>query len=227
MIAAAATFRAIAASATFRAIAAAPTFRVFAPSDRVGRPHVAALVAACAAVDAVAAGILLLGTPLPPSVAGPAAVVLHGTAVLFLIRLARARPSRGWLGGAAVLAVPCLGVAVATAILVTRGRGSAVTGRRPKARRRPALTMAAMQRLGGALTTCDALDCGDEEQRRAALSALSRREDSEAIALLRRAAAGHDPDLALSAALVLDEIGERAERQVDPLDLAEVRNGTG
>jgi hypothetical protein len=141
--------------------------------------------------------------------------------------LARARPSRQWLGGAAVLAVPCVGAAVATAIFVTRGRGSVVTGRRRKARRRQVLSMAAMQRLGGALSTCDALDCGDEEQRRAALSELSRREDPEAIALLRRAAAGPDPDLALSAALVLDEIGERAELQVDSRDPAEVRNGTG
>jgi HEAT repeat protein len=71
------------------------------------------------------------------------------------------------------------------------------------------------------------LDGGDEEQRRAALWALSRRGDPEAIALLRRAAAGRDPDLALSAALVLDEVGERAERHLDRLDLAEVRHGAG
>ena len=84
--------------------------------------------------------------------------------------------------------------------------------------------MASVQRLGTALSPCDALDCGDEEQRRAALSALSRREDSEAIALLRRTAAGRDPDLALPAALVLDEIGERAERRVNRLDPAVVRH---
>jgi len=87
--------------------------------------------------------------------------------------------------------------------------------------------MAAMQRLGTALSPCDALDRGDEEQRRAALSALSRREDPEAIALLRRTAAGRDPDLALPAALVLDEIGERAERHVNRLDPAEVRHEAG
>ena len=84
-----------------------------------------------------------------------------------------------------------------------------------------------MQRLGGGLSPYDALDGGDEEQRRAALLALSRRGDPEAIALLRRAAAGRDPDLALSAALVLDEIGERAERRVERLDSAEVRRGAG
>jgi len=71
------------------------------------------------------------------------------------------------------------------------------------------------------------LDCGDEDQRRAALWALSRREDPEAIALLRRAASGCDPDLALSAALVLDEISERAEHRVERLNLTEARHGVG
>jgi hypothetical protein len=216
--------------------AAALTMRAIVPSDRVDRPRAAALITACAAcaacvacaaVDAVAAGILLLGTPLSPPLEGLAIVVSHGMAILLLSGLAGARPSRRWLCVAAILTVPCVGAAVAAAILVPRGRGSATTGRRRKPRRRPALTMAAMKRLGGALSACDALDCGDEEQRRDALSALSRRGDAEAIALLRRAAASGDPDLALSAALVLDEIGERAERQVDRLDPAEARYGTG
>jgi hypothetical protein len=187
----------------------------------------AALVAASAAVDAVAVVILLLGAPLPGLLEGLAVAVSHGTAILLLSGLARAHPSRRWLCRAAMLVIPCVGAAVVAAILVTRGRGSAGMGRRRKTRRRPALTMAEMRRLGGALSACDALDCGDEEQRRAALSSLSRRRDAEAIALLRRAAASGDPDLALSAALVLDEIGERAERQVDRLDPAEVRDGTG
>jgi len=78
--------------------------------------------------------------------------------------------------------------------------------------------MAALKHLGGALSTYDALESGDDERRRAALSALSRRGDPEAIALLRRAAAGRDSDLALCAALVLDEIAERTERRIDQLD---------
>jgi len=200
---------------------------MIALADREGRLHDPALLVACAAIDTVAAGILLLGTPLPPSLEGLAAAATHGMAVLLLSSLARGRPSRRWLGVAAVLAVPLIGAAVVTAILFTRGRGSAAMERRRKARERPALTTAAMQRLAGGLSPCDALDCGDEEQRRTALAALSRRGDPEAIALLRRAARGRDPDLALSAALVLDEIGERAERQVDRLIPAEVRYGVG
>ncbi|TMQ56946.1 MAG: hypothetical protein E6K76_11895 [Candidatus Eisenbacteria bacterium] len=205
-------------------IGAAPAIRVIGGSGRGDRPRGAALLAACVAFDAVAAGILLLGTPLPPLLKGVAAAVSHGAAVLLSSRSARGQPSRRWLSAAAVLAVPCAGAAVATAIFLTRGGGSTSMGRRRKARWRPSLTMASVQRLGTALSPCDALDCGDEEQRRAALSALSRREDSEAIALLRRTAAGRDPDLALPAALVLDEIGERAERRVNRLDPAVVRH---
>ena len=208
-------------------IAAAPAVRVIAPADREVRPREAALVAACAALDAIAAGILLLGTPFPPSLAVLAAAVSHATAILLLFGVARARPSRRWLCGAAVLAIPGVGAAVAAAVLVTRGKGSAVRGRVRRGRRRPALTMAAIQRLGSTLSTCDALDGCDGEQRRAALSALSRRGDPDAIALLHRAVMSGDPDLALSAALVLEEIGERAECQVEPPVPAEVRNGTG
>lgn len=207
--------------------AALQMIRVIAPAERVHRLRGVALFVACTAVDAVAAGILLIGTPLAPSFELLAAAVLHATSVLFLSGLARERPSRRWLCVAAVLAVPFVGAAVAATILATRGRGSFVMERRTKARRRPTLATAAIQRLGGALSLCDALDRGDEEQRRDALWALSRRRDPEAIALLRRAAAGRDPDLALSAALVMDEIGERAEREEDPLGPAEVRHAAG
>ncbi len=207
-------------------IAGASTIRLVVPSDREVRPHGTALLIACAAVDAVPAGILLFGAPLPPSFGGlAAAATLHALAVLLLSGFARARPSRRWLCVAAVLAVPFVGATVAIAILLTRGRASTAMERRRKARRRPALTMAAIQHLGNALSPCDALDRGDEEQRRSALSALLRRGGPEAITLLRRATAGRDPDLALSAALVLDEIGERAERHLDRLDPAGVRHG--
>jgi hypothetical protein len=207
--------------------AALPVPRVLAPSNRVAWLRVAAFLAACAAVDAVAAGILLLGTPLPALLEGLAAAVSHGIAVLFMWDLARERPSRRWLCLAAVLAVPFVGAAVATTILVTKGRGSFAIEGRTRARRRPALTTDAIQRLGTQLSPCDALDGGDEEQRRAALWTLSRRRDPEAIALLRRAASSRDPDLALSAALVMDEFCERAEREVDAPGPAEVRHVAG
>ena len=198
--------------------------RVVVRSDRVSRPHWAALVVPSAAADALAAGTLLLGTPLPP-LESLGLAVLHGTAVLLLWEeLACVPPSRRFLCVAALLAVPFVGAAVALATLVTRGRDSAALGLGRRARRRGALTAAAIQRFADALSPLDALECGNEEERRAALYRLSRRRDPEAIALLRRAAAGRDPNLALSAALVLDEIGERAEREAGRLDPVEVRH---
>jgi hypothetical protein len=181
------------------------------------------LLALCAAADAVAAAILLVDVPLSPLLQGVVLAVTHETAVLVLFFMTRGRPSRRWLCVAAVTLVPLVGAAVAAATLVTRGRATAATGPHPKARPRPALTMAAMERLGDSLSPCDALSCDDEEARHAAMSALSQRGDREAIALLRWAAAGHDADLALSAALALDEIGKRAERRGGRLDRAEVR----
>ena len=207
--------------------AARSTLRLIDPSAPSDRTLAVLLLAACAAVDAAAVGTLLLDTPLPPSLEVFAAAVLHGTAVLFLSGLALGRPSHWWLCASAVLAVPGAGAAVAAVVLVTRGRNSAALERRRKARRRPELSKVAMQRLADSLSPCDALECGDETARRAALTSLSRREDPEAIAVLLRAAGGRDPELALSAALVLDEIGERAERRMRRLELAEVRHAAG
>ena len=73
----------------------------------------------------------------------------------------------------------------------------------------------------------DALERGDDEQRRAALWALSRAGGPEAIALLRRTAAGRDPDLALSAALALDEIAERSEQHGAGTDVERLQHGVG
>lgn len=196
--------------------ATAPALRLIVSPSHGDRPRQVAALAACAAVDALAVGILLVGTPLPLPLEGVAAAVSHGTAVILLSGLARGRPSRQWLCVGAALAVPLIGTAVAAAILATRGRAWTPRRRRGGAHRRPALALVEMKRLGGALSPCDALERGDEEQRGAALRALSRRDDPEAIALLRRVAAGPEPDLALFAALVLDEIGERAERRSRP-----------
>jgi hypothetical protein len=91
-------------------------------------------------------------------------------------------------------AIPGVGVAVAAVSYATRGRDSVAPRRRKPVRRVGALSPAAIQRLGDSLSLSDALEHGEEDQRRDALSALSRREDPEAIALLRRATAGHDPD---------------------------------
>ena len=186
-------------------------------------------LAACAGLDALAAGMLLLGSPPAPLLGVAAGLALHGAVVLLLSRAipAGTRPGARWLCVSAVLAVPGVGAAVAIAALVTRGRGSAFRRRRRPAGRRPTYSRAALERLAGALSPCDALLGGDAERQRDALTGLARRSDPEAIALLRRATAGPDADLAVRAALVLDEIAERAELRACARHSAEARHGTG
>jgi len=182
---------------------------------------------ACAAIDAVAAAMLLMHTPLSPGMAVVVAATAHVVAVVLLFGAAGASTSRGWLGTAAALTVPGVGVAVAGAVILTKGRDR--IGRRwgPSVRRHAPRAMEALYRLGHALCPSDALDGGGEEERRSALSVLTRRADHEAIALLRRASAATDSDLALAAALALDKIGERLERGAYRLNPGELRRAAG
>ena len=182
---------------------------------------------ACAAIDAFAAAMLLVHTPLSPVVAGVVAATAHVVAVVLPFGAAGARTSRGWLGTAAALTVPGAGVAVAAVAILTKGRDRSARRCGPSARRRAPRAMDALHRLGHALCPSDALDGGDGEERRSALSALTRRADHEAIALLRRASAAPDSDLALAAALALDKIGERLERGAYRLSPGDLRRAAG
>ena len=171
------------------------------------------LLALGVAVDAWAVAFLLGGTSHGPMVSAFAATSLHAAAVLMVLVAARTRPSRRWLALAAGLCVPFAGAAVAIVATVTRGRGRIARPRRRIARLRPGVALAEARRVREALPLWDALTADDHEQRRAALITLSRRNDAEAIAMLRRTAAAPDPDLALSSALALDEISRRGERR--------------
>ena len=182
-------------------------------------------IALCLALEAASLALLLSGASLLGAPRGVAAAVLHLTAALLVAAGPTPQSSRRWLCAAVVLAVPCVGAAVATAVLCTKGRGPDSAGRGFGIHRRRALTVADARRLGETLSPPDALDLGDEEQRRAALLALARRTDPEGVTLLRWAASGRDPDLALLAALALDEIRERAEAAASPVEPAAPRVG--
>jgi hypothetical protein len=184
-----------------------------------------ALVLASAVVDGVAVSALLLVSEAPSLTAGLATLALHAAAALLLMGVTDMHLSRRRLGLTALLVVPFAGVAVAAAAGFTRGCGPEEMRRRRAGRPARPSPAAAIRRLGRALPLGDALVCGDVERRRAALLGLSQRGDSEAIALLRWAASAPDPDLALVAALALDEIGERAEREVLRPELGRLRHG--
>ena len=61
-------------------------------------------------------------------------------------------------------------------------------------------------RLAVALPSCEALSAGTVEERRAIIATLVRRGDADAVALLRWALGASDPDLAVDAALALEEM---------------------
>jgi hypothetical protein len=164
----------------------------------------AATIATAVAVDAVATWLLLRGAPLNGA-------ALH-LLVVSIIGFCAERPSDRLLCLAAAAAVPGAGPAVAAVVIATRGRGTAALALLPPIRTANALTPAAAERLGEDLSPCDALDGGNEDQRRAALAKLVRRADPEATALLRWVAGRPEPELAMAAALALDEIEARGER---------------
>lgn len=188
---------------------------VFAGTSREARVGDGALVGASVALDSAAAAILLGAVPLPAPIGAIVVMAAHVIAILLLSSVTSVRPSRLWLCLTATLAVPCVGAAVAIAVLVTKGRGKARKARERTGRLRRKLTVAAIERMATALSPCDAMQSGDEDERRIAVLALSRDGGPAAIALLRRATAHPDPDVALSAALVLDELGARAEQLSD------------
>src|SRR3989442_13403417 len=114
---------------------------------------VVALLAACTAIDSIATGILLFGSPLPAALSGVAAAALHATAALLLAGSPPAPSSRRLLCMAGALAVPLAGPRGAAVALLPRGRGSAAMGRPLEARGREALTVGPMRRLGAALSS--------------------------------------------------------------------------
>ena len=185
------------------------------------------LFAAGAGVDTVATALLLAGSADAPGVAVLAAASLHAMAALPVLGLTRLGGSRRWLSLAAAFCVPLVGTAVAIAATVTTGRGRIVRRRRRIFRRRPAVALAEARRVRDALPLWEALTGDDHEQRHAALRELSRRDDAEAIAMARRAVVADDPDLALSAALALDEISERVERSLLVRNAWSVRDAAG
>jgi hypothetical protein len=179
-------------------------------------------------LDAAAATMLFTAAPHPDAAAAAIAACLHVAAALLLAGWPGRDDGRRLLGAASVLAVPCVGAAIAAAVLASRGDGHAALARdlgRPlgSTPARPAAP-----RCADLISSCDALLDGDDERRRAILADLARRADPQGIMLLRWAARGDDPDLALLAALALDEISERAEGRSPLRDTArKVRHVAG
>lgn len=169
-----------------------------------------AAIAAAGAIDAVA--ILLLAAR-PHAWALLASGLLHAAAAARVLRLPGVAPTRRQLAAAMAFSLPLVGVAMAALVVSVRGQGGdeLLAGHGPV--RRPGSGAELARRLTTGAPACQLLLAADAETRRVAIAALQRDADARAIALLRWSLAQPDPDLALEAALALEELSVRhAER---------------
>src|SRR3954451_23335892 len=167
------------------------------------RHYVAPWIAASVA-DLIGVG-LLVGVQEPWTLG--AAAACHAAALLPIAFLRRLSGSEKSLALSLVLALPVFGALMAVLALEHgEGEGNLISDLSLA----PALGTEAVAgdfgRLAAALPSCEALSAGTIEERRAVIAALVRRADAEAVALLRWALGAPDPDLAVDAALALEEL---------------------
>jgi hypothetical protein len=129
----------------------------------------------------------------------------HLAAILPFAFLKALSPSERVLGLALVFALPVFGALLAV-LALEHGNGDLVSD----LAQAPSVAVDApggdFGRLAAALPSCEALMAGTVEERRAIIATLVRRGDADAVALLRWALGASDPDLAVDAALALEEM---------------------
>jgi hypothetical protein len=157
---------------------------------------------ASALADLVGLG-LLIGVQDPWTL--PAAAAFHLAALLPIVFMRALGSSEKTLALSLVLALPLAGPLLAVLALEPGdGDPSMDLLQTPV----PAAEGAGADfgRLAAALPSCEALTAGTVEERRAIIATLVRHADAEAVALLRWALGASDPDLAVDAALALEEM---------------------
>jgi hypothetical protein len=145
------------------------------------------------------------------------AAALHLCALVPIATSPALASSERTVGLAFTLAIPLLGAGLAALSLGTKGRGelleadpAAPVGLTVEAPRAEEL-----RRLGEALPTCEALLAGNVDERRAIIATLALRADAGALALLRWALGAPNPDLAVEAALAIEEMTASFEARLD------------
>lgn len=170
-----------------------------------------------------AAAVLLLAVQ-PHAWALLPSGLLHVAAVASMLRLRGGDPTRRQLAAAMAFSLPLIGIAMAALVVSLRGRDGdeILAGHGPV--RRSASGAELTRRLTAGAPSCQLLLSADTETRRSAIAALQRDPDARAIALLRWSLAQPGPDLALEAALALEELGVRhTERSAQACAEAERR----
>ena len=174
-----------------------------ADATNTGRHYVVPWIAASLA-DLVGLG-LLIGVQEPWTLA--AAGGCHAAALLPIAFLRRLSGSEKSLALSFVFAMPIFGALMAVLALEHGdGDGSLISdlALAPPLANEP--VAGDFGRLAAALPSCEALSAGTVEERRAIIATLVRRADADAVALLRWALGASDPDLAVDAALALEEL---------------------
>ena len=169
-----------------------------------GRPLPIAPWIMAALLDVV--GLILLiarASSYGPVVAGS----LHLVALAPIALWPSLTPSERLLGAGFTFSIPLAGSVLALVALGTVGRGEVLeTDPEMMSPELEPLRAEELRRLGEALPCCEALLAGGIEERRAIIATLTRRADADSVALLRWALGAADPELAVEAALALEEM---------------------
>jgi hypothetical protein len=165
------------------------------------RPAVAPFIAATV-VDLVSVG-LLVGVRAPWTL--PVAGALHVVALLPIALLGALSGSERTLALSFALTLPVAGALLAR-LALEHGNGDLTSDLAQAPASAGEAAAGDFGRLAAALPSCEALTSGTVEERRAIIATLVRHGDADAVALLRWALGAADPDLAVDAALALEEM---------------------
>ena len=134
-----------------------------------------------------------------------AAAGLHLAALLPIAFMRSLSSSEKALAASFVFAFPVLGAPLAV-LALEHGNGDLASDLTQAPTALADAVATDFGRLAVALPSCEALKAGTVEERRAIIATLVRRGDADAVALLRWALGASDPDLAVDAALALEEM---------------------
>jgi hypothetical protein len=148
---------------------------------------------------------LLVGVQEPWTL--PVAGGCHAAALLPILFLRGVSSSERSLALSFVFALPIFGALMAVLALEHgEGEGTLISDLALAPPVAPEPIAGDFGRLAVALPSCEALMAGTAEERRAIIATLVRRGDADSVALLRWALGASDPDLAVDAALALEEM---------------------
>jgi hypothetical protein len=174
-----------------------------------------AAVAGAVGIDAVALLVLLIGHGRPAAYL--VAALFHLAAAIPLLAVPGLRGSRRALAVTLGLTLPLAGALVAALALDTTGQSALDVPMPDDDIEAPLPDAGNIRLVAQAPTACEALLSADAEQRRAMVSALGRCGDRHAVSLLRWALTCDDAELAVEAALALEEMSTLFEDRLASL----------